>query len=151
MPSSVPAAVDWLVTQIRASAADNVVVADGWPTTRGDDVIAVGITPDGDEVGVTATYAQLSGLEQEDVVLPSVVSVRRAGQGAASASRAAAVALVDLVRGVVANDRRLGGAVRPGLPARVSGWRLAQTSEPRQAGEGRTCLIVVTISWQHRG
>jgi hypothetical protein len=148
--SSVPTGVDWLVAQITAAAPD-VLVADGWPVGRKDDVIAVGITPDGDETGVSATYAQLSGLEEENVLLPSVVSVRRSGDNAASRSRAAAVALIDVIRGVVNADRRLGGAVVPGLPARVSGWRLAQTSSARPAGEGRTCEIIVMISWQHRG
>lgn len=146
-----PAGVDWLVANIRAAVADTVVVSDGWPDQRGDTVIAVGITPDDDETGVTATYAQLSGLEEENVLLPSTISARRAGNNAASLSRTAAVGLLDVVRGVVNADRRLGGAVVPGLPARVSGWRLAQTSSARPAGEGRTCQIIVMISWQHRG
>lgn len=151
MASSVPAAVDWLVANIRAAVASTVVVSDGWPDQRGDDLITVGITPDEDEAGVVATWAQLSGLDEEAVELPSLISVRRVGEGAQSRARLAAFDLLDQVRAVVAGDRRLGGAVVPGLPARVSGWRIVQTSNAREAGEGRQCRIVVTISWTHRG
>lgn len=151
MASSVPAAVDWLVANIRSAVPAGVVVSDGWPDQRSDDLITVGITPDGDETGVSADYAQLSGLDEENVDVVSLVSVRRVGDDAQAAARAAAVGLLDTIRGVVKADRRLGGAVRPGLPARVSGWRLTQTDTAKEAGEGRTCRIVVTVSWQHRG
>ncbi len=146
-----PAAVDWLIAQLRAAVPASVAVSDGWADVRSDDAITVGITPDRDETGVTASYAQLSGLEHEDVMVPSLISVRRSGANAQAAARMAAVGLLDVLRNVVAADRRLGGAVLPGLPARVSGWRLAETSTAQEAGEGRTCRIVVMLSWQHRG
>jgi hypothetical protein len=153
MSSSIPAALDYLVTQVRAlpEAAAPVVVSDGWPVQRGDAMVAIGITPDDDESGVIVAYAELSRQETETVELPCIVAVRRAGSGAASAARAAAFGIYDAVRDLVQSDRRLGGAVVPGLPARISAYQMSQTAEPREAGDGRWCEVRFTVAWQHRG
>lgn len=153
MASSIPAALDYLVTQVRAlpAAAAPVVVSDGWPTQRGDALVAIGITPEDDESGVTVAYAELSQLETETVSLPCIIAVRRAGNGAASAARAAAFGIYDAIRDLIKADRRLGGAVTTGLPARIASYQMNQTSEARQAGGGRWCEIRFTIAWQHRG
>lgn len=157
MSSSIPAALDWLVPGIRAldEVGDmRAVVADGWPAERGDTLIAIGVTPEEDESGITATYAELSRMEVEDVEVPCIIAVRRVRSdpsAGASVARTDAYALLDAIRDLVAGDRRLGGAVRPGLPARIGRWQMSQTSDARQAGEGRVCEIRWVISWQHRG
>lgn len=153
MTSSIPAAVDYLVAGVRAlpEAAAPVVVSDGWPAERGDTMVAIGITPEDDESGVTIAYAELSRQEYESVEIPCIVAVRRAGSGAASAARTAAFVLYDAIRDLVSADRRLGGAVVPGLPARISAYQMVQTSEPQPAGEGRWCEIRFTVAWRHRG
>lgn len=153
MASSIPAAMDYLHTQVRAlpETAAPVVVSDGWPASRGDEFVALGITPEEDDSGVTVAYAELSDAEHEDVEVPCIIAARRSGTDAASAARAAAFGIYDAVRGLVAADRRLGGAVRPGLPARVLRYQMSQTAEPREAGDGRWCEIRFTVGWQHRG
>lgn len=153
MASSIPAAMDYLHTQVLAlpEAAAPVVVSDGWPASRGDEFVALGITPDDDEAGVTVAYAELSGDEHEDVEVPCIVAVRRSGTSAASNARTRAFELFDAVNTLVRSDRRLGGAVRTGLPARVARYQMSQTSESREAGDGRWCEIRFTLAWQHRG
>lgn len=153
MASSVPAALDYLVAQIATlpQAQPPVVVSDGWPAQRGDDGIVIGINPEGDEAGIAGAYAELSGQEYEEVEVPCILWSHRSGTNAASAARAAAFALFDAVRALVKSDRRFGGAIRPGMPARVSTWSVAQTSAATQAGEGRVCEIRFVVTWQHRG
>lgn len=158
MASSLPAALDYLVEQIPlldAVQAMNAQVHDGWPTGRSDQMIVIGITPDEDDTGVSTAYAELSGLEYEEVILPSTLVVRRAGRHngrtAMSAARFDAFRLLDAIRELLVDDRRLGGAVVPGLPARMSTWRMIQTDTPQQAGEGRTCQIDFNFAWTHRG
>lgn len=153
MASSIPAALDYLVAQVRAlpEAQPPVAVADGWPTTRSDTEIVIGIDADDGDTEVTGSYAQLSREEYEDVEVPCEIAVRRAGSAASSQARTAAFALLDAVRTLVASDRRFDGAVRPGLPARVVRWTMHQTDNAEQAGEGRTCVIRFTIGWRHRG
>jgi hypothetical protein len=153
MASSIPAALDYLVAAVRdlPEAGPPVAVSDGWPVQRSDDEIVIGIDTDDGNSQVGADYAQLSRMEEEEVAVPCVVAVRRGGSDAASAARTAAFGLLDAVRGLVASDRTLGGAVRQGLPARVAGWTMAQTSDAQQAGEGRVCQITFTLTWRHRG
>lgn len=153
MASSIPAALNYLVAAVRAleAAQPPVVVSDGWPAARGDTMVAIGITPEDDDSGVTVSYAQLSREEHEDVELPCIVAVRRTGAGAASAARVAAFGLLDAIRGLVQADRRLGGAVTTGLPARVAAYQMSQTADAQKAGEGRWCEIRFTVTWQHRG
>lgn len=152
MASSIPPALDYLVAQVRAlPAMADVKVSDGWPGERGDSMVVIGINPDDDESGVVANYAELSGLETEEVDVPCMVWARRVGDQAASRARVDAFALLDAIRDLIRSDRRLGGNVRPGLPARVSGWTMAQTSAASPAGEGRGCEIRFVVSWQHRG
>jgi hypothetical protein len=153
MGSSIPAGLDYLATQVRAlpEAAAPVVVSDGWPASRGDAMVALGITPEEDDSGVTVAYAELSDLETENVEIPCIVAVRRNGTNAASLARTAAFGLYDAINGLIRSDRRLGGAVRPGLPARVAQYQVSQTADQREAGDGRWCEIRFTIAWRHRG
>src|SRR5690606_17483536 len=153
MASSLPDALDYLVAQIRAlpQAQPPVVVSDGWPAQRGDNGIVIGVNPEGDETGIAGSYTELSGEEYEDVEVPCILWARRAGTDAASAARRAAFALFDAVRDLVKADRRFGGAIRPGMPAQVATWTVAQTSSVTQAGEGRVCEIRFVVAWRHRG
>lgn len=153
MASSLPAALNYLVASVRALEAVQppVVVSDGWPAARGDTMVAIGITPEDDDSPVVASYAELSREEYEDVEVPCIIAARRVGTDAASAARVAAFALLDAIRELIRADRRLGGAVTTGLPARLARYEVSQTSEPQQAGEGRWCEIRFTLAWQHRG
>lgn len=153
MASSISAALDYLSSSLAAlpELAPPVVVSDGWPVERSNTVVIVGIDSEDGDSEITAAYAELSRDEYESVSVPCLIAVRRSGDGAAAQARSAAVALLDEVRSLIAADRRLGGAVRPGLPARVASWTMSQTAEPRQAGEGRVCEIRLVIEWQHRG
>lgn len=154
MGSSVPAALDWLVAQIGLleECAPPVVVQDGWPGARSDQLVVVGINPEEDDAESVGVYAELdSAREYESVEVPSIIAVRRAGATATSAARAAAFVIFDAVRDLIRQDRRLGGAITPGLPARVARWSISQTADVRQAGEGRVCEIRWTLTWQHRG
>jgi len=149
--SSIPEALDWLVGQIRDAVGPGVAVSDGWPAVRSDDLIAIGVTPEGDDATLTGSYAELGGGAQyEAIEIPAIIICRRAGTDAAKAARDAAFALFDQVNDLVAADRRLGDAVRPGLPARVVRWQVAQTADVRQAGEGRVCEIRWILAWTHR-
>ena len=154
MASSLPGVLDYLHQQIPALPAVQQlrpVVADGWPDQRGDVLIALGVVPEEDEAGVVATYAELSREEYEEVTVPSIIAVRRSGANAASRARADAFALFDAIRELVRSDRRCGGAIVPGMPARIVSYDVAQTSRVQQAGEGRTCEIRWILTWQHRG
>lgn len=153
MASSFPAALDYLVEAIRElpEVAPPVVVEDGWPVARSDQMIVLGINPEEDDSEATASYGDLQGTEHESVEVPSIIAVRMVGADAASAARVRAFALYDAIRDLVRSDRTLGGAVRPGFKARIVRYSMAQTAEPRQAGEGRWCEIRWVLAWQHRG
>ncbi|WP_431976177.1 hypothetical protein [Micromonospora haikouensis] len=154
MGSSVPAAMEYLAATTRTLAPVQelrATVADGWPTARSDVLIAYGVVPgDGDSDAATP-IAELSKQDYEAVQMPGVVIVRRVGTGANERARRDAFALLDAIREMIRDDRRLGGAVVPGDPARMSGWTLTQTAAAKPAGEGRTCTIQFTITWTHRG
>lgn len=154
MASSIPAALDYLATEIRALApvqASKVAVNDGWPAQRGDQLIALGVVPEEDDTGVAGAYAELSREEYENVEVPSIVVVRSGGANAASEARRQAFVLFDAINELIRADRRLGGAIKPGLPARIARLAVSQTADVRQAGEGRVCEIRFTVVWQHRG
>lgn len=152
MASSLPAAIDYLVSAIRSLevVGPHVVVSDGWPSARGDDMIVIGVTPDEGDSTVSGAYSGLSnGGEEETVELTGIIVVHRGG-ASAKRPRDVAFALFDGIREMIRADRRLGGAVSPGMPARLTGWTVSQTSEAAQAGEGRVCSIEWTLSWVHR-
>lgn len=153
MSSSFPAAMDYVVAQTRSlpDAAAPVVVEDGWPLQRSDEMIVWGINPEEDDSEMTGSYSDLERTsELEAVEVPSIIAVRRSGTDAVSAARARAFALFDAVRELVRSDRRFGGAIRTGMPARVVRWTVSQTAEPREAGEGRWCQIRFVVGWEHR-
>jgi hypothetical protein len=151
MASSIPGALDYLVTMATTAVNGNATVSDGWPIQRSDALVAIGITPEDDDAPVVGSYAELSRDEYEDVEVPCIIAVRKAGTAAASAARTAAFALLDAIRAALKTDRRLNGAVVPGLPARVARYEVSQTAEPKEAGEARWCEIRFTVAWQHRG
>ncbi|MEU8264478.1 hypothetical protein AB0C02_28130 [Micromonospora sp. NPDC048999] len=154
MSSSVPAALDYLAREIRALGpvkAAKVPVSDGWPNKRGDRLIALGVVPEDEDSSVLVSYAELSREEYESVEVPCIVVARCGGANAAADARRQAYELFDAIAELVRRDRRLGDAVKPGLPARIVRAAMSQTSDVRQAGEGRVCEIRFALTWQHRG
>jgi hypothetical protein len=149
MASSIPAALDYLVSLAR-DLPQRKAVNDGWPAERGDTKVIIGIDDDSGDAPVEGSYSQLERREVESVEVRCMVEVRRAGTGAASRARSDAFAIFDGFRQAIRDDRRLGGAVTPGLPARIERFTMAQTDEPRQAGEGRVCAVKFTVAWSHR-
>lgn len=151
MTSSLPAALDYLYSQVRAlpECQPPVVVGDAWPPSGGTQV-AIGITPEENEADVAAVYAELSGQEYEEPEVPCLVSVHKLGANQ-KAARDAAFSIYDAVVALIRSDRRLGDAIRPGLPARISRFRVYQTATTGEAGEGRVCEIRFVITWRHRG
>lgn len=151
MSSSLPAALDYLYTQMRQlpECQPPVVVGDAWPP-KGAAQVAIGITPEENESDVEATYAELSGQEYEEPDVPCLISVHKLGANQ-KAARDAAFTIYNAVVALIRGDRRLGGAIRPGLPARISRFRLYQTAAATEAGEGRVCEIRFVLTWRHRG
>src|SRR5690554_2284941 len=118
MASSLPAAIDYLVSAIRGLevVGPHVVVSDGWPSARGDDMIVIGVTPDEGDSTVSGAYSGLSnGGEEETVELTGIIVVHRGG-ASAKRPRDAAFAIFDGIREMLQADRRLGGSVSPGMP-----------------------------------
>lgn len=154
MSSSIPGALDYLAEETRGLAAvqsGKVPVSDGWPTQRADQIIAFGVVPEDDDTGISIGYAELSREEYENVEVPSIIVVRSGSSTAAADARRQAYVLFDALNDLIRADRRLGGAVNPGLPARIARAAVSQTADARQAGEGRVCEIRFVIAWQHRG
>lgn len=155
MSSSIPAAMEWLYDNIRELPAvqeRKVAVNDGWPTLRGDQLIALGVTPEEEDSGAETRWAELTRDEYENVEVPNIVYVRRVGKDASKFARQEAFALLDAIRDLVKTDRgTLGGAILKGMGARVVRYGVSMTAEPKQAGEGRICEIQFIVGWQHRG
>ena len=156
MGSSVPAALDYLASTIPTLPAvmdfqPRVAFSDGWPDKRGDVMVVLAGTPDGsDAQNLTQSYSMLSGQEHEDVAVVSTIWVRRAGVDMASRARRDAYSILDAINDLIRSDRRLGGAISTGMPARISNIRTLQTSSAKQAGTGRACEVRWTLTWQHR-
>lgn len=154
MRSSVPAALDYLVQQVRLlpECAPPVTVEDGWPATRHTaDLVTIGINPEGEDTTIATDYAMLSGEEHETVDVPSLVSCHAAGENAASRARIKAYTILGAIQDLVQRDRTLGGAIVPGTQARLHRVAMEPTWQATQAGEGRWCDLRFWISWQHRG
>ncbi|SCL31963.1 hypothetical protein GA0070616_4365 [Micromonospora nigra] len=154
MGSSIPAALDYLAREIpllEPVREASVAVSDGWPTQRSDRMIAIGVLPEDEDTSVVVSYAELSRQEYEDVEVPCIVVVRCGGSTATADARRGAYALIDAIQELVRSDRRFGGAIEPGLPARIVRSAVSQTADVRQAGEGRVCEVRFTLAWRHRG
>ncbi|WFE45306.1 hypothetical protein [Verrucosispora sp. WMMD1129] len=153
MGSSIPGALDYLARETRALDAvkdARAAVSDGWPTERTDQMIALGVLPEDEDTTTVRAWAELSREEYENVEVPAIIAVRRAGSTAASDARRDAFVLFDAIQTLIRSDRRFGGAVVPGMPVRIARSSVSQTADVRQAGEGRVCEVRFVIAWQHR-
>jgi hypothetical protein len=152
--SSIPAAIDYLVTQVRAlpECAAPVTVHDGFPVDTGQTAVAIGVVPH--EEGDTeneVVYAQLgANMEWEEYDVPCIITAWIGGsEEATKQARDAAFTIFDAVVTKVRADRSLGGALHS-APALVTGIRVEQTFTPTQAGEGRTCAISFKVRCKNR-
>ncbi len=152
--SSIPAAIDYLVSAARAlpEFAAPVTVHDGFPVGPGNPALAIGVVPneDGDTPN-EVVHAQLGALmEREFYDIPCEIAAWvGGGEEAAKAARDQAFVLFDAVTTKIRLDRTLGGALHSGA-ALATGVRMEQTAEPTQAGEGRTCSIRFVVRCENR-
>jgi hypothetical protein len=152
--SSIPAAITYLVTTIRAlpEAAAPVRVFDGWPG-RADTAVVIGITPDADETGAEPVHAELGAQAEWEIYdIPCIVwSWAGGGEEAMTTARTAAFTVFDAIQTLIRTTagRTLGGALNSGVAA-VRSWRIVQTGSADQASEGRRCEIRFTISCKNR-
>lgn len=134
--SSVPGALDALVTALRAAPGlADVTVFDGPVVTASGQQEAVTVGDIGDPEDPTAVEGQNAreGLapapDREQYTIRCAVIVR-VGGGDASAARHRAYQLLGEIGGVLAGDQRLGGAV---MIAQLGSWSLAQGQDGKGA------------------
>jgi hypothetical protein len=149
--SCIPAAIDYLVAQITAlpECAAPVVVHDGWPDSRGDRGVVVGITPEDDDSEAPSVHAALGAqMEYESPIIPCLLWSYVGGgsqSGAMKSARDAAFVIYNAIITKVRADRTLGGAVHSGA-ALVTGMTMRQTGSAAEAGSGRICEIRFVVS-----
>ena len=152
--SSIPAAIDYLVTNIGAltECAAPVIVEDGWPTRSAPSGVAVGVIPGDGITDDEVTHAQLGAqMEWEQYEIPCIVWAHVGGNTAKTARDAAFAiynAIVALVRTNPAG-RTLGGALNSNV-AIVHNVRVVQTDTAEDAGEGRRCEIRFSVGCKNR-
>lgn len=151
--SSIPAAIDYLVTAARALpglAAD--VVSDGFPVGVANPAFAIGVVPfdDGDTPN-DVVHAQLGAqMEREFYDVPCEIAAGvGGGEEAAKTARDQAFAIYNAFVAKIREDRTLGGALHSGA-ALVTGVRVEQTYEPDDAGRGRVCSIKFVVRCENR-
>lgn len=146
--SSIPAAIDYLVTTARSlavvtAANPPVPVFDGWPEGRADRAMVVGITPEDPNTDNAVSHAQLGAQTQwEEFTVPCIIWARRVGGDAMKQARLDAFALFDALDTHLRTPagRTLGGALRSGT-ALAGNVVVSQTATAEEAAEGRVCEI----------
>lgn len=152
--SSIPAAIDYLVTTITGlpACAAPVIVEDGWPTRSSPQGVGIGVIPGDDTTEDEVTHAQLGAqMEFEEYEIPCIVWAHVGGASAKTARDAAFAifdAIVTMVR-VNPAGRTLGGALHSGS-AMLHRVRVEQTGDAAAAGEGRMCVIKFSIGCKNR-
>lgn len=153
MASAVPDAIDWLVANIGALAecALPVVVSDGWPDEVAiNTYVAIGVTPDDQEVPTQAAFAQLGGGQEEDVTgIPCLMESQAAGEGAQKTARDAVFVILDAIRGLLRSKPTMDDILQSGA-AQVSTYSLRQTPTAVEAGQGRSAEIFFVVTFNHR-
>jgi hypothetical protein len=151
--STIPAAIDHLVTAVRAlpAFAAPVVVCDGWPDQRGNTGIVIGVTPDDDTTDDLNMHAELGAQAQwEEYDIPCLVwSYVGGGQESMKTARDAAFALYDALDTYLRAHRSLDDVLRSGT-AYISRVAVQQTGNAPEAGEGRSCVLAFTIRCKSR-
>jgi len=141
-------AVDYLVTQITAlPAAAQAVVSDGFPASRADLMVSVGVTNEDGGSEFEINWAGLGAGREDELFSIPVLIEAYAGGGpeVMSTVRLNAVAVLDAVNGLIRTDRTLGGALTSPGVAQVRNIRLVQTNTPEEAGEGRYARIYLDV------
>ncbi|MFG1776616.1 hypothetical protein ACGFIG_09325 [Micromonospora sp. NPDC049048] len=151
--SSIPAAVDYLVTKARAlPGLTRDAVSDGFPVTGADPAMAIGVIPfdDGDTPN-EVVHAQLGAqMERETYEIPCEIAASAGGgEEAAKVARDKAFAIYNAFVTEVRRDRTLGGALHSGH-ALVTRMRMEQTATPEEAGKGRVCSIKFVVRCENR-
>jgi len=154
MMPSIPAAIDWLVTNIGALTVSEVgdfAVADGIPT-QADTLVCIGITPDTESTDATTEwmFIGLQGMS-ETYSIPCTLWATTGGTGQKTVrDRAFALfsAIFDLVNAHPGLDTA-GVDLLPSGSARVTDIRLLQTTVT-EAGEGRVAEIRFNVNVTNR-
>lgn len=152
--SSIPAAIDYLVTTIRLlpECAAPVIVEDGWPTRSAPKGVAVGVIPGDGVTDDEVAHAQLGAqMEFERYEIPCIVWAHVGGDVAKTARDEAFVIFNAIITKVRTNPdgRTLGGALNSGA-AIVHNVRVEQTDEAIAAGDGRRCVIKFNVGANNR-
>jgi hypothetical protein len=150
--SSFPAAVDWLVANLRTAvqaAVPTAVVSDGWPTEAAHDEVVVGITPRDDESEGDHEWVAIGQNKvDEEYDLPIEITSWRGGSSQKLARDACKV-LLDAAVTKIRSDLSLGGAVSP-YPVRFGRFTWVPTREAGEAGDGRRQSVLFNLHIQNR-
>lgn len=149
--SAIPAAIDYLVTAIRAlpECAEPVVVEDGYPTRSAPVGVGIGVIPGDDTTEDEIVHAQLGAqMEWETFEIPFMVWAHDGGANA-KVPRDAVFAIYNAIVTKVRQDRTLGGALHSGA-AIVHNMRMEQTGTAEEAGYGRMCEIRSSVGCKNR-
>lgn len=152
--SSIPAAIDYLVSTIAAlpECAAPVVVEDGWPTRSAPTGVGIGVIPGDGITDDVVTHAQLGAqMEWEQYEIPCMVWAHVGGTSAKQARDAAFTIFNAIVTKIRTNPdgRTLGGALRSGA-AIVHDVRVRQTEDADDAAYGRSCEIRFSVGCNNR-
>ena len=150
--SSIPAAIDYLVSTVTAlpACAAPVRVFDGWPDARADRAIVIGVTPEDPSTDDQVTHGQLGAQTQwEEYTIPCIIWARRVGADAMKQARLDAFALLDAVDTHLRTHRDLGGALKSGT-AIAANVVVRQTATSEEAAEGRVCEISFDVLCRSR-
>lgn len=152
--STIPAAIDYVVTTVKAlpAAAAPVVVSDGWSDQRGDTGVVIGITPEDPDTRGVKSWAELGARAQwEEYSIPCVIWARRVGDQAMKQARDAAFVLFDAIDTALRTQAgtTLGGVLKSGT-ALVSDPVMTQTNTAEEAGDGRICEIHFEVTCRSR-
>ena len=150
--SSIPAAIDYLVTAITAlpECAAPVVVSDGWPDRRATTGVGIGVTTDDTRTDDQPIHAALGGqMERENYLIPCTVWSRAAVAPAMKTARDSAFTIFNAVVTKIRADRTLGGALHSGA-AIATDVQIRQDRTSDAAGDGRICEITFNVQCENR-
>lgn len=149
--SSIPAAIDYLVTTIAGlpECASPVIVEDGWPTRSSPTGVGIGVIPGDGTTDTETVHAQLGAqMEREHFEIPGIVWAHVGGTSAKGA-RDAVFVILNAIITKIRQDRTLGGALHSGAAIlRLHG--LEQTDTAAGGAEGRMCEARFSIGCDNR-
>lgn len=150
--SSIPDAIDYLVSQAQAAAVGTpTVVSDGW-NTGALQMFAVGadrppVSDSGEQsTGAGGILTLGQAMVEERYGIPCWVYA--ASGGTQKECRDAVFTLWNAFIVLVRADLSLGGALQPG-PAQISQFRLEGPKTADEAGSGRYALLMFTVTCLH--